>query len=56
MVRGGDEATALRRLEGLLKAAHTEFKTARSLAEDAVEAAAKCQVGVRFVAAEEQRR
>lgn len=43
-VRGGDEATALRRLAELLKSLHTDFKAARRTAESAVEAAAKCQV------------
>ena len=44
-VRGGDEATALRRLADLLRGVHSEFKAARRLGESAVEAAAKCQVG-----------
>lgn len=43
-VRGGDEATALRRLADLLRGVHSEFKVARRLGESAVEAAAKCQV------------
>eukprot|EP00752_Nemacystus_decipiens_P009298 g8309.t1 len=43
-VRGGDEATALRRLADLRRGLHSEFKVARRLAESAVEAAAKCQV------------
>lgn len=43
-VRGGDEATALRRLTDLLRSVHSEFKVARRLGESAVEAAAKCQV------------
>lgn len=43
-VRGGDEASALRRLADLLKGVRAEFKVARRLGESAVEAAAKCQV------------
>lgn len=43
-MRGGDEATALRRLADLLRGVHSEFKVARRLGESAVEAAAKCQV------------
>ncbi|CAM9971674.1 unnamed protein product [Pylaiella littoralis] len=43
-VRGGDEATALKRLSDMLRGLHSEMKGVGRLAQSAVEAAAKCQV------------
>lgn len=51
-VRGGDEATALRRLADLLRSVHSEFKVARRLGESAAEAAAKCQVCICYFTAD----
>lgn len=46
-VRGGDEATVLRRLAEMLRVLRSDFKVAKQAAQMAGEAAAKCQVILR---------
>ncbi|CAM9208802.1 unnamed protein product [Ascophyllum nodosum] len=43
-VRGGDEATAMRKLVDMLRTLRLDLKAARQMAEAALEAAGKCQV------------
>lgn len=45
-VKGGDEVAALQRLEGSLRSLRTAFREVKELAQQAEEAAAKCQVGM----------
>lgn len=48
--KGGDAAQEIRKLEDSLKRLRRSFQEAKDLATGAEEAAAKCQVGARYIA------